>query len=365
MIGKRAGFAALMMLAGMATARADIAIGVAGPMTGANANNGEQLLKGAVKAVEDINAKGGVLGQKLVLVQGDDSCDPKQARSVAEDLSARKVTVVIGHFCSSSSIPASEVYLENGILQISPGSTNPLYTDRKMPNTFRVCGRDDQQGPTAAQYIQKTFPGKAVAIVHDKSTYGKGLADETKTALEKLGIKPALYEAITVGEKDYSALVTKLKSVKAEIVYFGGYHTEAGLIIRQMRDQGLASPLMGGDALVTLELWNITGKAGQGTLMTFSPDPRKLPQNAAIVKYFRDKHYDPEAYTLYTYGAIQAWAQAAEKAKATDMKSVAKALQSNTFDTAIGQIGFDSKGDVKAPGYVVYKWKDGNYDAVE
>ena len=233
-----------------------------------------------------------------------------------------------------------------------------------MPNVFRVCGRDDQQGPTAAQYIQKAFAGKTVAIVHDKSTYGKGLADEVKASLEKAGLKAALYEAITVGEKDYSALVTKLKSVKADLVFFGGYHTEAGLIIRQMRDQGLAAVLMGGDALVAQDLWNITGNAGQGTLMTFSPDPRKLPQNTALVKYFRDHKYEPEAYTLYSYGAVQAWAQAVTAAKTTEMSAVAKALQTGTFETALGTISFDAKGDVRAPGYVVYRWKDGTYDTV-
>ena len=364
MIAKWAGLAGILWCLTAASAQADMVIGLAGPFTGANANNGEQLLKGATKAVEDINAKGGVLGQKLILVTGDDACDPKQARSVAEDLAAHRVAAVIGHFCSSSSIPASEVYLENNILQISPGSTNPLLTERNLPNVFRVCGRDDQQGPTAAQYLQKTFAGKSVAIVHDKSTYGKGLADEVKTSLEKLGGKASLYEAITVGEKDYSALVTKLKSVKADVVFFGGYHTEAGLIIRQMRDQGLPATLMGGDALVDQDLWNITGNAGQGTLMTFSPDPRKLPQNAALVKAFRDRKYEPEAYTLYTYGAIQAWAQAVERAKSVEMTAVAKALQSASFDTAIGTISFDAKGDVRAPGYVVYRWKDGSYDSV-
>ena len=364
MMGKWAGMAALAWALAMGTAQADYVIGVAGPLTGANANNGEQLMHGATKAVADINAKGGVLGQKLVLVSGDDACDPKQARSVAEDLSARHVVAVIGHFCSSSSIPASEVYLENNVLQISPGSTNPLFTERKMPNVFRVCGRDDQQGPTAAQYLAKSFPGKGIAIVHDKSTYGKGLADEVKNNLEKAGVKAALYEAITVGEKDYSALVTKLKSVKAEALFFGGYHTEAGLIIRQMRDQGLNATLMGGDALVSLELWNITGAAGQGTLMTFSPDPRKMPQNAALVKAFRDQKYEPEAYTLYTYAAVQAWAAAANEAKSVEMNAVTKVLQSQNFDTAIGPISFDAKGDVRAPGYVVYRWKDGTYDAV-
>lgn len=347
------------------TAHADITIGVAGPMSGSEAAFGEQFKRGALKAVEDINAKGGVLGQKLVLTMGDDACDPKQARSVAEDLSAKKVPFVAGHFCSGSSIPASEVYQENGVLQISPASTNPMLTERKMPNVFRTCGRDDQQGLVAADYIGTHFKGKTIAIIHDKSGYGKGLADQTRAYLTKAGITPVMYEAITAGEKDYSALVTRLKLVKADLLYFGGYKTEAGLIVRQMRDQGLTTTLMGGDALVTEEYWAITGNAGQGTLMTFSPDPRKLAGNAALVKYFRDQNYEPEAYTLYTYATIQVWAQAVERAKSTDWKKVAAILKSDKFDSAIGTIGFDAKGDVTAPGYVMYSWKNGKYDYAE
>lgn len=346
-------------------AHADITVALAGPLTGPNAIFGEQFKQGATKAVADINAKGGVLGQKLVLITADDACDPKQARSVAEDLSAKQVAVVIGHYCSGSSIPASEVYQENGILEISPATTNPLFTERNMDNVFRTCGRDDQQGPTAADYLMKHFKGKAIAVVHDKSAYGKGLADQVKADLEKSGNKPVLYEAITAGEKDYSALVTKLKSVRADVVFFGGYQTEAGLIIRQMRDQALPAILMGGDALVSQDLWTITGAAGDGTLMTFNPDPRALPQNAQLVQYFRAQHYEPEAYTLYTYASIQVWAQAVEKAKSFDTAKVAAALRASTFETALGTIGFNAKGDNTAAGYVVYAWKNGTYDMVK
>jgi len=345
--------------------RAEIAIGVAGPLSGPEATFGEMFRRGATKAVSDINAKGGVLGQKLTLVAGDDSCDPKQAVAVANDMAAKGVPFVAGHFCSGSSIPASDVYAETGILEISPGSTNPKYTDRGLPNLFRVCGRDDQQGRTAADYIARHFKGKVVAIIHDKSAYGKGLADQTREALRAHGVKEVMYEAITAGEKDYSALVSRLKEAKVDLLYLGGYKTEGGLIVRQMRDQGLKTVLMGGDSLVTEEYWSITGKAGEGTLMTFSPDPRRNPGNADLVAYFRSTNYEPEAYTLYTYGAVQAWAQAAEKAGSTDWQKVATALKSNTFDTVLGQIGFDAKGDVTAPGYVMYVWKNGKYDYAE
>jgi branched-chain amino acid transport system substrate-binding protein len=266
------------------------------------------------------------------------------------------------HFCSGSSIPASKVYEEEDLLQISPASTNPKLTEEGGPNVFRVCGRDDQQGIVAGNFLADRFGSKKIAVLHDKTAYGKGLADETKKQLNARGIEEAMYEAYTAGEKDYSALVSKMKGTGVDVFYVGGYHTEAGLMIRQAREQGYDVQLVSGDALVTDEFWKITGDAGQGTLMTFSPDPRKNPSAAPVVKKFRDGGYEPEGYTLYTYGAIQAWAQAVSKAGNTDTKNVIAALRGNKFDTVLGKIGFDGKGDVTAPGYVWYVWKDGGYD---
>jgi branched-chain amino acid transport system substrate-binding protein len=354
-------FASAIALAGCGQKDEAIKIGVVGPMTGSEAAFGEQFKKGAEKAVADINAAGGVQGKKLELVEGDDACDPKQAVSVANDMASKGVVFVAGHYCSGSSIPASDVYSENNIVQISPGSTNPQFTERGLANTFRVCGRDDTQGPIAAKYVAQRFPGKTVAIVDDKSAYGKGLADEFRKSLNALGIKEVLSESITAGEKDYSAIVTRLKETKADVVYFGGYKTEAGLIVRQMRDQQMTSVFVGGDSLVTEEFWSITGPAGEGTLMTFGPDPRLAPANAALVASFRAQKYEPEAYTLYTYAAIQAWAQAANKAASTEAAKVEAALHSEKFDTVLGHIGFDKKGDVDAPGYVFYVWSKGKY----
>ncbi len=351
-------------LAGAAAAQ-ELVVGYAGPMTGQYATFGLQFKNGAEQAVADINAAGGVLGKKLRLEMGDDACDPKQARAVAEKLASMKVPVVIGHFCSSSSIPASEPYNEGGVLQISPASTNPQYTERKLWNTFRVCGRDDQQGLVAGQYLAKTFKGKNIAILHDKSTYGKGLADETQKSLNKAGVKEKLYQAYTQGDKDFTALVSKIKAANIDAVYVGGYHTEAGLILRQMRDQGVKAQLVSGDALVTNELWAITGPIGEGVRMTFGPDPRKKPTAAAVVKKFKDKGYDPEGYTLYTYAALQIWAQAATKAGTTDAKKVAETMHSGKWDTVLGPISFDKKGDITTIDYVFYEWKkDGTYAEV-
>lgn len=352
---------ASLLLAGGAFAE-DITIGIAGPMTGQYATFGQQLKNGAELAVADINAKGGVLGKQVKFDIGDDACDPKQARAVGEKFASAKVPFVAGHYCSSSSIPASEAYAEGNVLQITPASTNPAFTDRGLWNTFRVCGRDDQQGAVAGAYLAKNYKAKNIAIIQDKSTYGKGLADETKKALNKAGVKEKLYEAYTQGDKDFNALVSKLKAAAIDVVYVGGYHTEAGLILRQMRDQGLKTQMISGDALATNEFWSITGPAGEGMLFTFGPDPRKKATAAAVVKKFKDKGVDPEGYTLYAYAAIQVWAEAVAKAKTTDAKKVAETLKGGKWDTVLGPISYDKKGDITVIDYVFYVWKkDGSY----
>jgi branched-chain amino acid transport system substrate-binding protein len=341
----------------------DLTIAVNGPMTGSYATFGNQFKVGAEAVAKDINDAGGILGKKIKLELGDDACDPKQAQSLANKTAGMKPALVAGHFCSGSSIPASAVYNEAGLMMISPASTNPKFTDERAgPSVYRVCGRDDQQGAVAGAYIAKNFKDKKVAIVHDKSAYGKGLADETQKSLNKAGKKEVLYEAITAGEKDYTALVTKLKQANVDLVYLGGYHTEAGLIVRQMRSQGMKAVLMGGDALVTQEYWQITGEDGAGTLMTFSPDPRKNPAAADVVKKFKAAGVDPEGYVLYTYAAIQAWKQAVEKAKSTDTDKVVKAMDSTEFNTVIGKFKFDKKGDPSLPPYAVYHWAKGAYE---
>src|SRR5690606_2922961 len=256
-----AGAALSVLMTG--SAWAEIVIGVAGPMTGQYATFGEQMRAGAEQAVADINAAGGINGEQLRLVIGDDACDPKQAVAVANQFAGDGVVFSAGHFCSGSSIPASQVYAEEGILQISPASTNPDFTDKRPgDNIFRICGRDDQQGDIAGKFLMEHFAGKMVAFVHDKTAYGKGLADATMAVYEEAGGTPVLYEAYTAGEKDYTALVSKLKQEGVDVLYVGGYHTEAGLMTRQMREQGMDTVLVSGDALVTDEYWAITGDAG-------------------------------------------------------------------------------------------------------
>ena len=358
-----AAVSALALTAGVA--KADIQIATVGPITGSNAAFGEQLKKGAEQAVADINAKGGVLGQKLVLSVGDDACDPKQAVAVANQMASKGVVFVAGHFCSGSSIPASAVYNEAGILQITPASTNPALTEdaakKKWDNVYRTCGRDDQQGMVAGKYLLDHYKGKPIAILDDKSAYGKGLADETTKTANAGGLKEVVHESITAGDKDFTALISKMKAANVAAVYFGGYQTEAGLMVRQAHEQGLTAQFISGDALPTTEFWGITGASGEGTLFTFAPDPQKKATAKAIVDEFKKTGYEPEGYTLYTYAAIQVFAQAAEKAKSIKLPDLVKALHDNSFDTVIGPIKYDAKGDITEGGFVVWKWHDGKY----
>jgi branched-chain amino acid transport system substrate-binding protein len=361
---KMYGALAVAAVAMMATpAFAQIKIGSAGPMTGSNAAFGEQLRRGAEMAVEDINAAGGVNGQKLQLVVGDDACDPKQATAVANKMVSDKVVFVAGHFCSGSSIPASDIYKEGKILQITPASTNPKLTDdaagKGNTTVFRTCGRDDVQGTTVGNYILKNNKTAKVAILHDKSPYGKGVADETKKALNKGGLRETMYEAYNDTDKDFAALINKMKQAKIDIIVLGGYHTAGALIIKQAREQGLAANMMGFDALETAEFAQLGGAATNGVMMSFPPKAEDDPKNAALVKKFRDAKYNPEGYTLFSYAAVKAWADAANKAKSVDAATVAKQLRTGKYDSAVGVLEFDAKGDIKDAVYDIYVWKDG------
>lgn len=340
-------------------AQADVKIGVAGPFTGPNATYGAQYWKGASQAVADINAAGGIKGEKIVLVQGDDACEPKQAVAVANRLvDEAKVSAVVGHFCSSSTMPASEVYDEAGILTITPGSTNPQITERGMKDLFRMCGRDDQQGAIAANYMLDVLKAKKIAVIHDKDTYGQGLADATRAALAKRGTKEVLYEGLSRGEKDFNALVTKIGALKPDVVYFGGCHPEAGPLVRQMREQGAGQIL-----LRRLYRHRGTGHGRRraqftnGVLMTFGQDPRTLPDGKAVIEKFRASGFEPEGYTLYAYASIQAIA-AAWNAVGIDNAKASDWLKSHDVETVMGKKAWDGKGDLKVSDYVVYQWDD-------
>lgn len=368
----RQGFLALAVTTALgisSVVEADVVIGVAGPHTGANASFGEQHWRGATQAAEDINAAGGINGEKIKLVKADDACEPKQAVSVANRLVDQdKALGVVGHFCSSSTIPASEVYDEAGTIAITPGSTNPLVTERGLSGMFRMCGRDDQQGVVAGNHIVDVLKAKKVAIIHDKDTYGQGLADATKAQLNKRGVKEVLYEGLTRGEKDFNALVTKLRASGAEVVYFGGLHPEAGPLVRQMREQGLTAIFMSDDGVVTDELVTTAGgpQYVKDVLMTFGADPRAIPEGQAVVEKLRAAGFEPEGYTLYAYASVQTLAAAFNGVGQNDAAKASEWLKSNPVQTVMGKKEWDQKGDLKVSDYVVYKWDEqGKYHQVQ
>jgi len=339
----------------------DVVVGVAGPATGQYAAFYDQIIHGAKAAAEAVNAAGGVNGNKVVLNIQDDACDPKQAVAVANKFAAQNPAVVIGHFCSSSAIPASEIYADAGIPMIASAASSPTITERGLPNVFRTSGRDDLSAVVAYNAIIKQKLGTKIAIINDKSTYGRGLADNVKAGLNAAGVQEVVFDSLTQGEKDFSTLISKLKFANVDLVFFGGYFAEGGLLVRQAREQGLKATFMGGDGMASSEFASIAGAAGDGFLFTFYPDPRNNPKAADIVKKFRDSGYEPEGYTLYTYAAIQAYVKAAEDAKSIDGNKVSKALHSGTFNTVLGEMKFDKKGDPSTEPFIIYTWEGGKY----
>ena len=363
-----AAVAATALTVGVARAQ-EVEVATAGPMTGGDAIFGEQMKRGAEMAVKDINAAGGLLGKKLKLEIGDDQCEPKQALPVANSFVQKKVIFVAGHYCSGVSIPASAVYAENNIMQITPASTNPRLTDEAKAKGWktvaRSCGRDDIQGVVAGKFLAATYKGKKIAILHDKTPYGQGIADETKKNMNAAGVQEALYDSFQKGDKDYTALVSKMKQMGIDVVYVGSYHTETGLLIKQAREQGYGAQFVSEDALVTDEFWKIAGPAGEGLIMTFAPDPIGNPNAKKVVDQFTKEGYKPEGYTLYTYAAFQVWAHAVKAANSFDPQKVAAQIHGKTIPTVIGDLKYDDKGDVSNSEYVWYKWHDGQYAQIK
>ena len=348
-------------------AEAEIRIGVAGPMTGAQSWFGEQFQRGADLALADLNTTGGVLGQSIKLIVGDDFCDPDQAAALARKLVGDGVVFVVGHFCSHSSIAAAKVYEEAGVLQISPGSVSAKLTDEGRPNVFRVCGRDDQQGTKVADYLAEHWAGKEIAILDDGTTFGAGLGNVVRRRLQERGVRVAVDETFNPGEFDYSALVSKMQASGVDVFFVGGLHRETGLIFRAAHERNYDIRLVAPSSSATGDFPILTGPGIEGTLMTAAADMRASPQAAEVVAQFHARGYDPVGFTLYAYAAVQVWAQAVEAAGSLDLGKVTETMHRRQFDTVLGRIGFNEKGDVT--GFDPWQWyiwqADGTYVPLE
>lgn len=352
--------AAAVVVACAIAARAEILVGVAAPLTGPNAAFGALIQKGTEFAAESINAAGGLNGEPIRIILGDDASDPAQGVALARKFAADGVKFVIGHFTSSTSIPASDVYAENDILMITPSSTAVQLTERGLTNVFRTIARDDRQADTAANYLLSNFRGARIAIVHDGTAYGRGLADRVKATLNGGGVSEALFADLPIGG-DPSNLAAQIEQTGATVVFYGGEsYVDAGLLLRQVRERIPAITFMAGDSIATPSLPGVAGDAVDGVLMPLAPDPRLNPAAAEVVERFRAAGFEPESYTLYAYAALQVIAEAAERAGSNDPQKVAATLrESGPWPTVLGSLSFDEKGDVQQGGYIMYEWKKG------
>ncbi|CAB3831835.1 branched-chain amino acid ABC transporter substrate-binding protein [Achromobacter anxifer] len=359
--------AALGVAAGLAFASGaqaqTIKIGVVGPTTGAVTQYGDMVREGVDTAVERINAAGGVNGKKLETVVIDDGCEPKQGPVAANRVVNSKIGFVVGHVCSGATIAAADIYNNEGVVMVTPSATSPALTDGKNYEfIFRTIGRDDQQGPAAAKFILDKIKPKKVAVLHDKQSYGQGIATAVKNDLEKGGVPVAIFEGINAGDSDYSAVITKLKSQGVDFVYYGGYHPEMGLLLRQAAEQGVKAKWMGPEGTGNPDINAIAGDAVEGMLLTLPADFTQNAANADIVKAFEAKKRNASgAFQMTAYTATQVIADGIKGAGSDDPTKVAKYLHANTFDTPIGKVSWNKQGDLTNFQFDVFTWhKDGS-----
>ena len=343
-----------------------IKIALAGPETGPVAQYGDMQLIGARMAAEQINRAGGVNGKELEIRVYDDACNPNQAVAVANKIVNDNVRFVVGHLCSASTLPASDIYENEGILMITASSTSPDLTARGYELVFRTIGLDSMQGSTAARYIISSVKPNKMAVIHDKQQYGEKLASTVKAEVERAGIQVALYEGVTAGDKDFSTLIARLKKEHIDFIYYGGYHPELGLILRQSAERGLNIKFMGPEGVGNKDISAIAGKASEGLLVTLPKSFDQDPANAELVAAFKAKNEDPSGpFVFPAYSAVQVIAEGMKLTGGENPVAVARALRSNNFKTPTGTLGFDSNGDLIDFSFVVYEWhSDGTRTAL-
>ncbi|KOF52411.1 MULTISPECIES: branched-chain amino acid ABC transporter substrate-binding protein [unclassified Achromobacter] len=348
---------------GAAAQAQTIKIAIVGPTTGPVTQYGDMVREGVDTAVERINAAGGVNGKKLETVVIDDGCEPKQGPVAANRVVNSKIGFVVGHVCSGATIAAADIYDNEGVVMVTPSATSPALTDGKNYEfIFRTIGRDDQQGPAAAKFVLEKIKPKKAAVLHDKQSYGQGIATAVKNDLEKGGVKVAVFEGINAGDSDYSAVITKLKSEGVDFVYYGGYHPEMGLLLRQAAEQGVKAKWMGPEGAGNPDINAIAGDAVEGMLVTLPADFTQNAANADIVKAFQAKKRNAGgAFQMTAYTATQVIADGIKGAGSEDPAKVAKYLHANSFDTPIGKVSWNKQGDLNDFKFDVFVWhKDGS-----
>lgn len=341
-----------------------IRIGVGGPITGPQAKNGSDLVDGTTMAVEEWNAKGGIRGRKVEIVARDDEADPKKAPTAAAQLVDAGVVGVIGHFNSGSTIPASKAYAQKGIVCVTPASTNEEVTERGLPTVFRVCGRDDQQAARAAKFVVEELKAKKVAIFDNRTAYGKGLADNFEKAV-KGKVEIAVREGFDEKERNFRPYLNQLKDKGVDMWYFGGIYEQAAPLLIQAKGMGITAPMMSGDGVhgYVDDFLKKVGEGANGTFTTF-PNTEAVPGYAPFVKRYRERFAgkEPGPYAIFSYVAASIVLQATADCGSEDGVKIAEAMHKGSYETPLGTIAFDAKGDVRGSAegtYVVWIVKDG------
>lgn len=355
-------FGTILLAVSTCPALADVVVGVAVPRSGPYVAIGEQVLRGVQAATNDANAKGGLDGEQIVLDVQDDACDSNQATAVANHYVQANVRLVVGHVCSNASLTASDIYAANGIVMITAASVAAKLTDRNLPTIFRVCGRDDDQAKLSAAVLAERFRDRKIAILYDPSPPSRTLAAATKDNLNRIGVNEALFAAFQPGDTDNAALADRLKSAGIDVVYYGGGAQEMGRLVKISADRGFKPQWFGTSSIATPEFGKIAGSASNGVLMTFYLDPSRKPEAQPVVAAVKAQGGEPDGSLVYGYAALQALVEAGNFGHSADARAIAKALHTERFDLVLGPVGFDAKGDVTAQGYVLYVWRDGNFN---
>ncbi|KAE8758811.1 MULTISPECIES: branched-chain amino acid ABC transporter substrate-binding protein [Paraburkholderia] len=357
---------ALAALAGMAPSPAQsqtIKIGVPVPLSGSSANAGTDILNGAKLAAAKVNAAGGVLGKQIELVPEDDACDAQTAVQAAQKLVDAGVVAVAGGYCSSAALPELTTFHRAGIPYVLDASTNPKLTEMGYDNVFRTIGRDDEQGPFAASFMKNSLHAKRAAVINDNTTYAKGLADNTVAALKKDGVEVVYDDAITPGQMDYSPTLTHVASLKPDVIYYTGYFSEAGLLVKEARQLGLKMTLMGGDGTNDPTLMKTAGPAANDMIITTAPLAQFLSGAHSFVDdYTKAYGQGPGPYSVYEYDAVGVTAKAIADAKSATPAAITAALHKiSNYQGATGTIGFNPKGDRSVAVYITIIVRGDNF----
>jgi branched-chain amino acid transport system substrate-binding protein len=343
-----------------APAPATIKIGMAGVLTGGDGQIGASMLNGSQIAIDEWNAKGGVLGRHIDSIAMDDEGNPQKAVTVAQSLIDAGVAAVIGHFNSGCTIPASRLYNDAKILEISPGSTNPTYTEQGFVDAFRICGRDDQQGAVIANFLHDVKKFNKIAILDDKTTYGEGLAKIVNDSFIAKGGTVASMEGVGKDDLDFRANISVIQGSGAQALVWGGMYKGGGPLCVQMRQSGLNIPFVSDDGCQDPKFVDTVGGNAADVYVSFGKDYNSTPAAQGFIAAYKAKYnQDVGSYSIYGYDAAQVILTAMDKAQSTDADKVAAVMKSQPFDTIQGTIEFDAKGDLKVADYVIWTVKDG------